>query len=160
MGLSLMPTSVVAVRHKALWMLIRPVLTSLKITLNERQQPGKCAHVPRHCVSQLYTQAPSKNGQVVAPFLGFHARRNPFVWTIPSHRLSHTCSYLPAAGERLGRSLAGFTSDTSTANCQTGFLEVDADKQLSLPRQPRPDSVSMVSESGCHALILFCCSTY
>lgn len=160
MGLSLMPTSVFAVRHKALPMLIRPILTSLKTTRNEWQQHGKCTYVPHHCVSQLHTHARSKNGQVVALFLGFHARRNPFVWTIPAHRLSHTCSYLPAAGERLDRSLAGFTGDTSTANCQTGFLEVDADKQLSLLRQPRPDSVPVVSESGCHALILFCCSTY
>lgn len=59
---------------------------------------------------------------------------------------THTCSYLPAAGERLGRSLAGFTSDTSTANCQTGFLEVDADKQLSALRELRPESVSVVSQ--------------
>ncbi len=76
------------------------------------------------CFSATHTQALSKNGQVVTLHLGFHAKRSPFVWIIPVSLslLPLTCSYLPAAGERLSRSLAGFPSDTSTVNCQTGFL--------------------------------------
>lgn len=150
MGLSLMPTpaSVFAVRHKELSMLIHCSAQPQ----NKSAWVAATARVPSKCVSQRHTHALSKNGQVVTLHLGFLAKRSPFVRIIPvrclSLSLSLTCSYLPAAGERLSRSLAGFSSETSTANCQTGFLGVDADKPFCPLRQSRPESVWLWSDSS------------
>ncbi len=124
MGLSLLPTaaSVFAVRHKKLPMLIHSVLTSLKTNQHEWQQ---LSSYPMNVFLSDHTQALSKNGQVVTLHWGFRAKEALFVWIIlyaVSLSLPLTCSYLPAAGERLADRWQVFPSDTSTANCQTGFL--------------------------------------
>lgn len=148
MGFSLMPTpaSVFAVRHKELSMLIHSILTSLKTNQHEWQQLH--AYPPNVFLSDTHT--PWARTDRLLLFTWVSVPRESLLWELFLYAasLSLTCSYLPAAGERLSRSLAGFSSDTSTANCQTGFLGVDADKSFCLLRQSRPENVWLWSESG------------
>ncbi len=74
------------------------------------------------CFSATHT-GPEQERTGCYSSLGFPCQEKPFCVNYSCLSLFPlTCSYLPAAGERLSRSLAGFPSDTSTANCQTGFL--------------------------------------
>lgn len=153
MGLSLLPTpaSVFAVRHKELSMLIHSVLTSLKTNQHEWQQLS--SYPMNVFLSDTHTHTrPEQERTGCYSSLGFLCQEKPFCvnysCTLSLSLVPLTCSYLLAAGERLSRSLAGFPSDTSTSNCQTGFLGVDADKPFCLLRQLRPERVWLWSDSG------------
>lgn len=156
-GLSIMPTpaSVFAVRHKELSLLIHSVLTNLKTNQHEWQQ--LC--VPCECISRWHrhtqTHTPQARTDRLLLFTWVSVPIEAlFVWIIPVHcvSFSFTCSYLPAAGERLSWLLAGCSSDTSTANCQTGFFWVEGGAMLIKPfcllRESRPESVWLWNDSG------------